>query len=272
MDRSKYPIGYSEEVRSSPRAFFDAVSRAPSERAVAVALMDLGGALTGAFAVGFSSMGSKAGAEEIHTRGVSDSVIDGYEASGRSADPLLRWVSEHHAACEADVETLQRTSPPDYRHFLGEFEAKHAGTQRYMLAPIVVGNGLVGMMHFASFAGPRFDLRVGGAITLHVSTRIAVLRALDSFSAAWDGVLTRREREVGELAARGLSTGDLARVVGVSPNTVKKHLKALYRRTGVSSRTELSALLLRGPASLDVPRLTLPQPQLIHGGTRLYPH
>jgi DNA-binding NarL/FixJ family response regulator len=107
----------------------------------------------------------------------------------------------------------------------------------------VVAGAIVGMMHFASESERRFDARLGSAMTVHVSTRLAVLRALDSMAASWDGALNSREQDIADLAARGLSTSDMARAAGVSPNTIKKYLKRLYAKLGVSCRAELAVIL-----------------------------
>jgi DNA-binding CsgD family transcriptional regulator len=48
---------------------------------------------------------------------------------------------------------------------------------------------------------------------------------------------------VADLAARGLTTIEVGRALGVSPNTVKKHLRAIYEKLGIGSRAELAMLL-----------------------------
>ncbi|MCA6091892.1 helix-turn-helix transcriptional regulator [Streptomyces sp. SCA3-4] len=60
--------------------------------------------------------------------------------------------------------------------------------------------------------------------------------------AAWYGV-TRRETAVIEQALEGLSAKQIARRLSVSPHTVNDHFKAVYRKTGVSCREELIAVL-----------------------------
>jgi DNA-binding CsgD family transcriptional regulator len=56
------------------------------------------------------------------------------------------------------------------------------------------------------------------------------------------GGLTRREREVAELAARGYSNRTIADEIGIGERTVETHLAVAYRKLGVRSRTELAAL------------------------------
>jgi DNA-binding NarL/FixJ family response regulator len=52
--------------------------------------------------------------------------------------------------------------------------------------------------------------------------------------------LTRREIEILKLAAEGPSNAELARKLWVTEQTVKFHLSNIYRKLGVSNRTEAS--------------------------------
>ncbi|MFC1401081.1 helix-turn-helix transcriptional regulator [Streptacidiphilus cavernicola] len=55
--------------------------------------------------------------------------------------------------------------------------------------------------------------------------------------------LTRRERETATMAAQGLSSGEIARRLGVSIRTVEGHLYRTHAKLGTSSRAELAAFL-----------------------------
>jgi DNA-binding CsgD family transcriptional regulator len=54
--------------------------------------------------------------------------------------------------------------------------------------------------------------------------------------------LTASQRRVAELAARGLTTRQVAEALFVSPKTVEFHLRQTYRKLEVSSREELARL------------------------------
>lgn len=54
--------------------------------------------------------------------------------------------------------------------------------------------------------------------------------------------LTQRERDVLNLLAQGLTNQKIAEHLGVGITTVKTHVGALYTKTGVASRIELSRL------------------------------
>ncbi|GAA2424220.1 hypothetical protein GCM10010191_40610 [Actinomadura vinacea] len=55
--------------------------------------------------------------------------------------------------------------------------------------------------------------------------------------------LTPRELEIAQHVAYGLPTGEIAARLFISPHTVRGHLKAIFQKTGVSSRGELVARL-----------------------------
>jgi DNA-binding NarL/FixJ family response regulator len=55
--------------------------------------------------------------------------------------------------------------------------------------------------------------------------------------------LTKRELEVATLAARGLSSREIAETLVVSTRTVENHLQRAYEKLGVSGRSELAAAL-----------------------------
>lgn len=56
-------------------------------------------------------------------------------------------------------------------------------------------------------------------------------------------MLSAREREVAELVARGLTTGEMSRELFISQNTVKQHLKRMFQKLEVHNRAQLVAAL-----------------------------
>jgi DNA-binding NarL/FixJ family response regulator len=75
-----------------------------------------------------------------------------------------------------------------------------------------------------------------------------VSRMIDTFPSADTGPaepvplgrLSKREREVAGLVARGLSNKELADELHISVRTVKAHLTAIFSKTGYRDRLELA--------------------------------
>jgi DNA-binding NarL/FixJ family response regulator len=77
--------------------------------------------------------------------------------------------------------------------------------------------------------------------------------------------LTHREKQVLELAARGLTNSQIASSLYLAESTVKTHLSAAFRRLGVNSRREATALICATDSTTR--RLLLPTaPRLAPNG------
>jgi DNA-binding NarL/FixJ family response regulator len=76
---------------------------------------------------------------------------------------------------------------------------------------------------------------LGGLVRRRRSEREARRRA---------SLLTRREREVARLLARGADTPTIARALVISPETARSHIQSALGKLGVHSRLEAAAFLL----------------------------
>jgi two-component system nitrate/nitrite response regulator NarL len=85
----------------------------------------------------------------------------------------------------------------------------------------------------------------GGGTALSTEAQGALLSSLKSLEKAEHSPLTRRELEMLELLAEGLSNADIAAQLFVSPETVKAHLRNMFGKLGVSDRTAAVAAALR---------------------------
>lgn len=56
--------------------------------------------------------------------------------------------------------------------------------------------------------------------------------------------LSKREKQITDLLIAGQSTGEIGAALGISPHTVRNHLKACFRKLGVGSQSALVARLL----------------------------
>jgi DNA-binding CsgD family transcriptional regulator len=63
------------------------------------------------------------------------------------------------------------------------------------------------------------------------------------------GELTPREHEVLERVAAGAANKLIALNLGMSEHTVKFHLAGIFRKLGVTNRTEAATMYVRGRAS-----------------------
>ena len=73
----------------------------------------------------------------------------------------------------------------------------------------------------------------------------ALARRLEGSSARSDGELTSREQEVAALLADGLTNGQLADRLFISPKTAAVHVSNILAKLGLSSRAEIAAWAVR---------------------------
>jgi DNA-binding CsgD family transcriptional regulator len=82
-----------------------------------------------------------------------------------------------------------------------------------------------------------------------IEQRIMALMPLvyQSVPSAWKGwqLLTASEREIAELVSAGLTNKQIAATLYCSPYTVDSHLRAVYRKLGVTSRAALAGQVTR---------------------------
>ena len=73
----------------------------------------------------------------------------------------------------------------------------------------------------------------------------ALLRRLEGRIGRVDGELTPREREVASLIAEGLTNGQLAERLYISPKTAAVHVSNILMKLGLSGRAEVAAWAVR---------------------------
>ncbi len=73
----------------------------------------------------------------------------------------------------------------------------------------------------------------------------ALLRRLEGSSTRHEGELTAREREVAALIAEGLTNGQLAERLYISPKTAAVHVSNILMKLGLSGRAEVAAWAVR---------------------------
>ena len=105
------------------------------------------------------------------------------------------------------------------------------------LAPLVGCGELVGVIRIAAGAAAEVEPALG-PVAAQVSVRLAQLGSAGRDAEA----LTARQYEVAVLVARGATNPEIARLLAISPDAVKKHVSRALEALAVSNRTELAAI------------------------------
>jgi DNA-binding CsgD family transcriptional regulator len=79
----------------------------------------------------------------------------------------------------------------------------------------------------------------------------ALARRLRGASPRSDGDLTLREREVAALLAEGLTNGQLAERLFISPKTAAVHVSNILAKLGLAGRAEIAAWAVRNGVELS---------------------
>lgn len=106
----------------------------------------------------------------------------------------------------------------------------------HRVAPLLGGDGVIGMLRITG----NIDHSELTTIAAYISIRIAIL-GLGLADGSLD-VLTPRQREVADLVAHGCTNHEIANMLAISANAVKKHVSRVLSVLEVSNRTELAAL------------------------------
>lgn len=145
---------------------------------------------------------------------------------------LTRAVTERHP----DVRVVMLTVYDD-EHYL--YQALRAGAVGYILKR-VDGTELVGHLRRVRQGETVIDPALAG--------RVALSAARLNSGEFWPGAhlgLTQRESEVLELIVSGHSNRAIAATLVVTEDTVKTHVRGLYRKLGVSDRSGAIGVALR---------------------------
>ena len=164
--------------------------------------------------------------------------------------------TEQIARLRPDVAVLDLKMPGDGREVLTAVTELELPTRVLFLSEYVdkvsvlsaVSGGASGYLAKGAEADVIRDaiLEVArGGTALSTEAQAALLTGLKSRERAAHSSLTRRELEMLELLADGLSNADIAGRLFVSPETVKAHLRNMFGKLGVSDRTAAVAVALR---------------------------
>jgi len=172
-----------------------------------------------------------------------------YCAEVRARDPIRTWLDRTAASNDNAVARLSELTPAAPRD---EPLLTDCGAAFVLTLALRERRRIVGALSLVRDAGRGdFDER----------DRVLALSLLPLLEMAYGGMaaridtaprptaddplhaLTAREREVARLAAAGHSNKAIARMLAISPWTIKNQMRAVLDKTGTRNRTELSALL-----------------------------
>ncbi len=161
-----------------------------------------------------------------------DIVLSDVRIGGESGLDLCREVTSRHPGVKVVMLTVY-----DDEHYL--FQAMRAGAAGYILKRID-GGELVEHLRLVRDGETVIDPLLAGRVALSA----ARLQAGEFWPGAHLG-LTQRESEVLDLVVSGHSNKAIAAKLVVSDDTVKTHIRALYRKLGVTDRSAAMAVALR---------------------------
>ena len=194
------------------------------------------------------------------TRNVADRRIDGIvhgQPQRRLNAYLQRWsdqevleafASSRSRKPKAEAQTVYEAHlPVETRGGRGDA----AQTESMMAVWLQGGGETHGFLSLLSEPGARFGaLDRERLLTLapHLSNLLR-LQPAEPARARSHPELTAREAETVDLVSAGCSNREIARRLGVTESTVKKHVSAALTKLGVNSRTQLTLAWLGKPGS-----------------------
>ena len=106
------------------------------------------------------------------------------------------------------------------------------------------------------------EVSAGGApMTSEIARKVVEAFKAPRPTARVEDELTRREQEILELLSQGFANKEIAQNLNISFDTVRWHLKQIYDKLHVRSRTEAVAKFLGGrDSSVGLPPLACPKP------------
>ena len=161
------------------------------------------------------------------------------KAISREYNPVLRPVIERHAPIHEGI----LMSKLEWQSICPRFDHGHV-----MAGPIVKNGKIIGGLGITRDRGDReFDSRNiadMSAICLHISTHLATIEPAKIKISDSTELITKREAEIAELVAQGLTNAEIGKRLWITENTVKQTLKRIFRKLNVSSRAAMVAFLI----------------------------
>lgn len=155
-------------------------------------------------------------------------------------------VIRHALRCNPTLESLVVSMFGDDENVLAAIEAGALGYIHKDSTPEDVAQAILDMRAGASPISPmiarrvlaKYRVQASNVPVAPVNTAQAATENIAIGAASADSLLTPREQQVLSLVARGFSYAEIARLEGLSVHTVQTHIKRLYAKLSVHSKTE----------------------------------
>lgn len=178
-----------------------------------------------------------------------------YQSHLRDQDPIRRWLDATPAEPVTRLSDLvpdaELIHAPYFETMLRPCGSRHVLTLAIRDHCHIAGAlSLVRDAGDQDFSGDDRAIAAALAPALDMAYRLAcattprAITAPSPPSPPAPDLLTTREGEIARLVAAGRSNKDIARACGISPWTVKNHLRAIFDKTGLDNRTALCAWML----------------------------
>ena len=205
---------------------------------------------------------------DVHFTGWESRTEEYYYEQFRERDPISAWLTSPSSYFDSPVVTLSTLVAPRnmtrtafFRELLRPEDLHHVLTiairhERRLLADFSIarrecwGDFTSDEINLALAVVPLLQRRFIDSLAMGSITSDTDLRSMEEHVSNQDRDLpktfnlTLREEDIVSLVARGLSNKVVARRLGINSATVKNHLKSIFRKCSVSSRTELCATTL----------------------------
>ena len=142
-----------------------------------------------------------------------------------------------------DLSLAGHNSPTDYRPAQNSKGYRLLASTQAAGIPTILVSGIATP---SEIENAYTDFGIFASLDKQTFDRRAFLRTIDALQTAGAQSrdlenLTERERQVLELLARGLTNKEIASALIISTNTVKRHMKAIFAKLEVSTRTAAAA-------------------------------
>jgi DNA-binding NarL/FixJ family response regulator len=179
-----------------------------------------------------AAVGTAGEAITIITRDEPDVVLVDLGLPDQHGSTVIRYVSQHLPQSDCLVVTM-------FGDDANVIAAIEAGASGYLLKEASDAD-ICRCIHDVSAGGSPISLSVARKVLAKLRDAVTQESLAPTAAAQASAIspLSPREREVLQLASKGLSVEETANALGIADGTVETHVKRIYRKLAVHSRAE----------------------------------